>query len=59
MTAPDTPTNPPLRLRAGRHMLTPDPAIHWTTLDTILTIATTIAVTAALIAVAAGWGLAL
>ena len=37
----------------------PHPAVHWTTLDTILTLATTLAVTAALIAVAAGWGLPL
>ncbi len=37
----------------------PNPAVHWTTRDTILTLATTIAVTAAIIAVAAGWGLAL
>ena len=57
--ATDTPANPPLRLRPSRHMLTADPAIHWTKLDTILTIATTIAVTAAIIAVAAGWGLPL
>lgn len=37
----------------------PHPAIHWTTQDTILTLAATIAVTAAIIAVAAGWGLPL
>ena len=37
----------------------PHPATHWTKLDTILTLATTIAVTAAIIAVVAGWGLAL
>ncbi len=62
MTTPDTtdtPTNPPLRSHPSRHTLTADPAVHWTKLDTILTIATTIAVTAAIIAVAAGWGLAL
>lgn len=59
MTATDTPANPPLRLRPSRHMLAADPAVHWTTRDSILTAATTIAVTAAIIAVAAGWGPAL
>jgi len=37
----------------------PHPAVHWTTRDTILTALTFLAVTAAIIAVAAGWGLAL
>ncbi len=37
----------------------PHPAVHWTTRDTVFTLLAAIAVTAALIAVAAGWGLAL
>lgn len=59
-----TTINPPLRTEMNDARPRPSPpgrhATHWTTLDTILTLATTIAVTAALIgAVAAGWGLAL
>ncbi len=70
MTAPDTPTNPPLRLRAGACYRTrgnrrvgpleySHDTTHWTKLDTVLTLAAFLAALTAIIAVAAGWGLAL
>ncbi len=55
MTTTDNPANPPLRSHPGRHMLTADPATHWTRTDTALTIAAFLLTLAAIVGALAGW----